>query len=45
MEERVWETQGYANIIWDKMANGIRKVAKEVLDESRGFDPENKESW
>ena len=45
MEERVWETQGCANIMWEEMTNGIRKVAKEVLGESKDSDPKDKESW
>ena len=45
MEERVWEIEGNASFMWEEMANGIRKVAKEVLGESKGFGPKDKESW
>jgi len=45
MEENVWETQESANLMWEGMANGIRKVAKAVLGESKGFGPKGKESW
>ena len=38
MKERLWETQRCANIIWEEMTN-------EVLDESKGFGPKDKESW
>ncbi|KAM1776975.1 hypothetical protein ACFX14_043659 [Malus domestica] len=31
--------------MWDSMASCIRKVAKEVLGESKGFTPHQKESW
>ena len=31
--------------MWDKMAKGIKKVAKETLEESRGFGLKCKESW
>ncbi|KAM1184249.1 hypothetical protein ACFX1S_013853 [Malus domestica] len=31
--------------MWDSMASCIRKVAKEVLGESKGFAPHQKESW
>lgn len=31
LNERIWETQGSANDIWDKMAKGIKKVVKEIL--------------
>ncbi|KAM2701711.1 hypothetical protein EV2_003518 [Malus domestica] len=31
--------------MWDSMASCIRKVAKEVLEESKGFTPHHKESW
>lgn len=36
---------GSTNTMWDRMAEGIRKVAKETLGESRGFGPKDKESW
>jgi len=39
------QAQGSANDMWDKMAQYIRKVAKETLGESRGFGPRGKESW
>ena len=45
MEERVWEIQGSANIMWEEMANGIQKLAKEVLSELKGFSLKDKESW
>ncbi|KAM2693357.1 hypothetical protein EV2_007535 [Malus domestica] len=31
--------------MWDSMASCIQKVAKEVLGESKGFAPHQKESW
>ncbi|KAM2027650.1 hypothetical protein ACFX1T_019911 [Malus domestica] len=31
--------------MWDSMASCIRKVAKEVLGESKGFAPHQNESW
>ncbi|KAM1504439.1 hypothetical protein ACFXTO_000558 [Malus domestica] len=31
--------------MWDSMASCIRKVAKEVLEESKGFASHQKESW
>ena len=31
--------------MWDDMANGIWKVANEVLGESKHFGPKDKESW
>ena len=45
MEERVWEIEGNAIFMWEEMANGIYKVAKEVLGESKGFGLKDKESW
>jgi hypothetical protein len=34
LEGGFWEVQGSANAIWDKMAEGIMKVAREALGES-----------
>ena len=31
--------------MWNEMANGIPKVAKEVLGKSKGFDLKDKECW
>jgi hypothetical protein len=39
------QAQGSANDMGDKMAQYIRKVAKEMLGESGGFGPRGKESW
>ena len=44
-EEASWGSQGSANEMWDKMAKRIRKVAKEILGESRGVGLRGKESW
>ena len=41
----VWDREGEASQMWDSMASCIRKVAKEVLGESKGFAPHQKESW
>ncbi|KAM2890269.1 hypothetical protein COP2_008711 [Malus domestica] len=41
----VWDRDGEASQMWDSMASCIRKVAKEVLGESKGFAPHQKESW
>ena len=45
LEEATWSYIGDANIMWDVMASCIRKVAKEVLGESRGKGPPGKETW
>ena len=45
MEEVSWEAQGSANELWDKMAEGVKNVAKETLGESTGFGLKGKESW
>lgn len=45
LEEGNWELPGNANSMWDDMATKIRKIAKTVLGESRGFGPRDKESW
>ncbi|KAH1232354.1 Craniofacial development protein 2 [Glycine max] len=49
-QQKIWEgwcgqSQGSANDMWNKMSQEIIKVAKETLDESRGFGPRGKESW
>ena len=36
---------GSTNDIWDKMTRYIRKIAKEILGESRGYGPRGKYSW
>jgi hypothetical protein len=33
--------QGNANDMWDKIANEIKKVAKETLGQSRGFESQD----
>ena len=38
------QSQESANDMWNKMAQEIRKVAKETLGESIGFGPRSKES-
>ncbi|XP_024019756.1 uncharacterized protein LOC112091130 [Morus notabilis] len=45
LEEATWSYIGDANTMWDAMASCIRKVAKEVLGESRGKGPPGKETW
>ena len=45
MEEGTWELQGTADSIWNEMSKKVKKVAKGVLGESRGFGPRDKESW
>ncbi|KAM1334369.1 hypothetical protein COP2_010404 [Malus domestica] len=40
-----WDREGEASQRWDSMASCIRKVAKEVLGESKGFAPHQNESW
>ncbi|KAM7489846.1 hypothetical protein LguiB_027330 [Lonicera macranthoides] len=45
LEGGFWEANGSANDMWDKAAEGIRKIAKETLGESRGCGPRDKESW
>ena len=37
MEENVWEMQESANLMWEGMANGIRKVAKAILVRIKGI--------
>ncbi|KAL5139739.1 LINE-1 retrotransposable element ORF2 protein [Glycine soja] len=49
-QQKIWEgwcgqSQGSANDMWNKTSQEIIKVAKETLDESRGFGPRGKESW
>lgn len=39
------QPQGSANDMWNKMTQTIRKVTKETLGESRGFEPRGKESY
>ncbi|RDX84572.1 hypothetical protein CR513_34358, partial [Mucuna pruriens] len=45
LEESGWELFGSANLMRDEMSKKIRKAAKEVLGQSRGFRPRDKESW
>ena len=43
--ECVWDTQGCANDLWKEMIMMMRKVAKEILGESKGYIRRNKETW
>ncbi|MDL1135817.1 hypothetical protein PS057_20960 [Yersinia pestis] len=45
LEEDVWATDESANNMWDKVAECIRRVGKEVLGESKGGAPVQKEAW
>ena len=45
LEEGVWESQESANIMWKNMAKKVEIVAKEILGESKGFGPRDKETW
>ncbi len=45
LEGGFWEADGSANVMWNKMAEGIRKMARETFGESRGFGHRDKESW
>ena len=45
LDKATWSYIGDLNTIWDAMASCIRKVAKEVLGESRGKGPPGKETW
>lgn len=45
LEEDVWAVNESANIMWDKVAECIRRVGKEVLGESKGGAPAQKEAW
>ncbi|KAM2016499.1 hypothetical protein ACFX16_046908 [Malus domestica] len=40
-----WDREREASQRWDSMASCIQKVAKEVLGQSKGFAPHQKESW
>lgn len=39
------QPQGSANDMWNKMTQEIRKVAKEMLEESKDFGHRGEESW
>ena len=43
--ECVWEKQGCANEMWNEMTVMVRKVAKEILGESKGIIRSDKETW
>ena len=41
----VWDTERNASQMWDSITSCIRKVVKQVLGESKGFAPPQKEFW
>ena len=43
-EARVWIVEGSINKMWENIAEGIKRVAKEVVSESRGSIPEKKQT-
>ncbi|PKA66012.1 hypothetical protein AXF42_Ash010421 [Apostasia shenzhenica] len=40
-----WNINGETDLMWLTVANCIRKVAKDVLGESKGMIPNNKDTW
>jgi Reverse transcriptase (RNA-dependent DNA polymerase). len=44
-KEVVCNAEGDSNAMWNKMAESIRGVAKDVLGESKGRGPQTKETW
>lgn len=40
-----WNFEGETTVMWNQMANCIRKVTKQVLGESKGKRHDNKETW
>ena len=44
-EEVVWSMEGSVDEIWSRVVNGTKKVAVDVLGESKGRLPQDKETW
>ena len=44
IDEGEWDFEGETRAMWNQMANCIKKVAKEVLKESKGKRHDNKET-
>jgi hypothetical protein len=43
--ERPWDEEVDADSMWVKMGTCIRKVAREVLEVTKGKKPEAKDTW
>ncbi|KAI8538489.1 hypothetical protein RHMOL_Rhmol09G0107800 [Rhododendron molle] len=44
-QEVRWGVEGNSNTMWNTIADGIRRISKEVLGESKGKGPISKEKW
>ena len=44
-KEDFWSFEGEINLMWNKMANCVKKVAKEILGESKGKKFTRRETW
>ena len=41
----MWNMEENLNEMWEKVAEGVKKVAKEVVGVSRGNKPQDKQTW
>ena len=39
LKEATWDLEDETNILWNKMCECVKRIAKEILGESRGKDP------
>jgi hypothetical protein len=44
-QEMEWGREGDSDSMWNTMADGIRRISKELLGESKGKGPSSKETW
>ncbi|GMP25558.1 hypothetical protein CsSME_00002369 [Camellia sinensis var. sinensis] len=44
-KEGTWDLEDDANIMWNSMANCMRRISREVLGESKGMRPCARETW
>ncbi|KAI8547554.1 hypothetical protein RHMOL_Rhmol07G0205200 [Rhododendron molle] len=44
-QEVWWGVEGDSDTMWNTIADGIRRISKEVLGESKGKGPISKETW
>ncbi|WP_161412680.1 hypothetical protein, partial [Klebsiella pneumoniae] len=45
LDHKIWIMHEEANIMWENVASAIKKIAKDVLGESKGKASNNKNSW
>ena len=45
LKEAIWDLEDETNILWNKIGECIKRIAKGILGESRGKCPFCKDTW